>query len=266
MEIMKATEKELRALPFVSESQRISLHSVDVTDDAAVHKAVDEAAKVHGKEIDAVVCSAGQVGPKVFSETTPEDFDYLFKSNVIGTRNVVHAALPYMTATTGGRIILVSSQAGATGIYGYSAYSTSKFALRGFFECLSQELYNTGVRASLCFPPDTDTPGLAEERKTIPAMTKMLTESSATVQPEVVARGIVDGMVSWTPYIGVGIDGWFLNLATVGMGPAGSFGGGVVQVILAPLIRVISIGYMEFFYWTIRRNEAELTGKNKKAK
>lgn len=47
-----------------------------------------------------------------------------------------------------GRIVLVSSQAGQIGLYGYTAYSASKFSLRGFAEALQMEVSrsrSTGV-------------------------------------------------------------------------------------------------------------------------
>lgn len=51
---------------------------------------------------------------------------------------------------------------GQVGIYGYTAYSASKFALRGLAEALQQEVIAQDIHVSLIFPPDTDTPGLAE--------------------------------------------------------------------------------------------------------
>lgn len=48
------------------------------------------------------------------------------------------------------------------GIYGYTAYSASKFGLRGLAEALQQELIEDDIYVSLIFPPDTDTPGLLE--------------------------------------------------------------------------------------------------------
>lgn len=48
------------------------------------------------------------------------------------------------------------------GIYGYTAYSASKFGLRGLAEALQQEVIGDDIHISLIFPPDTDTPGLAE--------------------------------------------------------------------------------------------------------
>lgn len=48
------------------------------------------------------------------------------------------------------------------GIYGYTAYSASKFGLRGLAEALQQEVIGDDIHISLIFPPDTDTPGLVE--------------------------------------------------------------------------------------------------------
>jgi 3-dehydrosphinganine reductase len=45
------------------------------------------------------------------------------------------------------------------GVYGYAAYSSAKCALKGLAEVLEFELAPFGIRLSLCFPPDTATPG-----------------------------------------------------------------------------------------------------------
>lgn len=62
-----------------------------------------------------------------------------------------------------GRVVFISSQAGQCAVYGYSAYSCSKFALRGLAECLQMEVKPFNVLISVSFPPDTDTPQLQEE-------------------------------------------------------------------------------------------------------
>lgn len=48
------------------------------------------------------------------------------------------------------------------GIYGYTAYSASKFGLRGLAEALQHEVVADSIDITLIFPPDTKTPGLAE--------------------------------------------------------------------------------------------------------
>lgn len=54
------------------------------------------------------------------------------------------------------------------GVYGYAAYSASKFALRGLAECLQQELVDRNIRLSLVYPPDTMTPGYMEGASSSP--------------------------------------------------------------------------------------------------
>lgn len=60
--------------------------------------------------------------------------------NFLGGVNVTKAALKGMKDNNGGRIVFISSQAGQVGLFGYTAYSASKFALRGFAESLQMEV------------------------------------------------------------------------------------------------------------------------------
>lgn len=67
--------------------------------------------------------------------------------NFLGGVNVTKAAIKGMKDNNGGRIVFISSQAGQVGVFGYTAYSASKFALRGFAESLQMEVL--GVFASV---------------------------------------------------------------------------------------------------------------------
>lgn len=60
--------------------------------------------------------------------------------NFLGGVNVSKAAIKGMKDNNGGRIVFISSQAGQVGVFGYTAYSASKFALRGFAESLQMEV------------------------------------------------------------------------------------------------------------------------------
>jgi 3-dehydrosphinganine reductase len=80
------------------------------------------------------------------------------------------------------------------GIYGYSAYCPSKFALRGLAESLRGELKPLGVGVSIVYPPDTDTPQLEEENKTKPPETKLITGTAQMWSAEAVAKEIVRGV------------------------------------------------------------------------
>ena len=124
--------------PFAKENKarsarRVTIHPADVTDEAAVKAAIAAAAAQHGGRVDAVIASAGISQPRRFEETPSQEFLDVYKLNVIGARNTVYGALPFMAGRNpnvsvqkdGGRIMLISSQAGQVGLYGYTAYSVS---------------------------------------------------------------------------------------------------------------------------------------------
>ena len=46
------------------------------------------------------------------------------------------------------------------GIYGYTAYTTSKFSLMGLTKALQQEAIVDNIYVSLIFPLETETPGI----------------------------------------------------------------------------------------------------------
>ena len=60
--------------------------------------------------------------------------------NYLGAAQCAHAVVTGMKGRREGSIVFVSSQAGFCGIYGFGAYSASKFALRGLAEALSMEV------------------------------------------------------------------------------------------------------------------------------
>eukprot|EP00970_Alexandrium_tamarense_P009363 scaffold1868_cov194-Alexandrium_tamarense.AAC.7 len=132
---------------------------------------------------------AGYAIPHSFDDLSPSDFRKQVDVNYLGSIHVVKAFLPHMTQQThiGGNIILTSSMSGQIGSYGYSAYSPTKFALRGFAECLSMELeaQKANVNVMLAYPPDTKTPGYEVENLKKPEACRLLSESAGIWDPDV---------------------------------------------------------------------------------
>ncbi|MFO7562175.1 MAG: SDR family oxidoreductase [Enhygromyxa sp.] len=187
---------ELRAR-VTDDAQTLSSVALDVGDREAVEAAVPKILEALGG-VDLLINNAGITYPAAMLDTPPELFDEIMRVNYLGTVHVTRALLPSMIergAHDGRRqIAIVSSLAGMIGIYGYSAYSASKFALVGFAECLRQELLAHGVGVSVAFPPDTDTPMLAEENRIKPAQTQALAGQVEVLSPEFVARSILLGL------------------------------------------------------------------------
>ncbi len=175
---------------------------------------------------------AGTSIAKSFVDTDYKTFDRMMDINYLGSAYTTRAFLPYMisskkdaketndpnntkdkdikTASASApasapalaplapplprAIIFTSSQAGQVGVYGYTAYSASKFALRGLAEALQMEVgsgsgsgtdqgrYNVSVQ--LAFPPDTDTPGYELEQLEKPEETKLISDTSGLFQAD----------------------------------------------------------------------------------
>jgi 3-dehydrosphinganine reductase len=173
--------------------QRVAAVSADVADPIAIGRAVDDAVAALGAP-DLLVASAGIVIPETFAKLPPEAFRRTMEVNYFGTVDLVRACLPSMRASRKGQIVLVSSGAGLIGLYGYSAYAPTRFAVRGFGEALRSELKPEGISVSVVFPPDTDTPQLREEILVRPAITSKIAGGAKVKSPEEIAQAILDGV------------------------------------------------------------------------
>lgn len=184
--------REVEAL-FTQPQQRCLVCPADVCDREVVHAAAHSSVSALGPP-DWLVASAGVARPGYFAELDDEIFDRTMQVNYTGTLNLVRAYMPSMLERAHGHITLVSSAAGLVGVFGYSAYSPSKFAVRGLGEVLRAELKPHGIGVSVLYPPDTDTPQLAEENRTKPPETRAIAGSAGVWSADDVARITIDGM------------------------------------------------------------------------
>lgn len=184
-----ALEAALAALPRAS-GQRCGIVAADVSDWRQVQAAVERIGSEVGVP-DLVVNSAGVTHPGYVQEIPLEIFRQMIEVNYLGTVHLVKAVLPGMMARGSGHIVNISSAAGFLGVFGYTAYGASKFAVRGFSDVLRAELRPLGIRVSIVFPPDTDTPQLAYENQFKPPETKALAGSAGVLSPRQVAEEIL---------------------------------------------------------------------------
>ncbi len=165
----------------------------DVTDEPQITAAISRAIGLNGAP-DLLVTSAGIAAAGLFTEMPDDAFRDTMAVNYFGTLYAIRAALPAMRARRSGSIVMISSGAGLVGIYGYTAYSPTKFALRGLAESLRSELMTMGIHLAIAYPPDTDTPQLAAENETKPPATRLITQTARTWIADDVARTILTGV------------------------------------------------------------------------
>ncbi len=176
--------------------------SADVAIEAEILAALQAAERVHGP-VDVLITSAGIARPGYFEEVPVAVFERTMAVNYFGTLYPLKAVVPGMRRRGRGAVVLISSGAGLVGLFGYTPYAPSKFALRGLAEALRGELKSTGVSVTIVYPPDTDTPQLVEENLTKPVETKALTAGGGLWTAEAVARvtlaGVQRGRFAITP-------------------------------------------------------------------
>jgi 3-dehydrosphinganine reductase len=177
----------------VRADQRVVWRQCDVADAAQVATVLGAAIAELGPP-DVLINCAGRAVPDYFERIAAAQLDETLRINLAGTWHAIQAVLPHMRTRRRGHIVNVSSLAGLIGVFGYTDYCASKFALVGFSEALRAELRRDGIAVSVLCPPDTDTPALAEENRTKPAETHAVSAGASLLSADAVAAALLAGI------------------------------------------------------------------------
>lgn len=188
----------------VTPSQIIKGESLDITGYDKLPAAMASLLAREGLP-DLIILCAGVAGNKRFLDTSAQEFDRIVDINLSGSREIARSVLPGMLQRGSGQIAFVSSMAGLVGLYGYGAYSASKFAVTGFAQALRQELAGSGVSVHLICPPEVNTPMIAAESQDSVPQTRFLKSLIGTMEIETAAKKIVKGIRKHKPVIIPGI-------------------------------------------------------------
>jgi 3-dehydrosphinganine reductase len=192
----------------IDSSQTVNSISADVSKYSELKSALENERPV----VDILINSAGIAYPGLFTELELEVFYNVMNVNYYGTVNLTKLIVPEMVEKRSGYIVNISSLAAVIGIYGYTAYAPSKYAVRGFSRCLRAELKSKGIDVSVVLPPDTDTPQLAFEHTLLPDITRQINQKGGVMSPEKVADSIIKGMNRKKFTIIPGLEGKILYL------------------------------------------------------
>ena len=141
---------------------KVSGFSADVTNPDDCRRAVEAAIERHGG-LDIVCANAGIFPSGKLEDLTPEDIEQVLAVNFKGTVFVIQAALPALTASGHGRVIVTSSITGPiTGFPGWSHYGASKAAQLGFIRTAAMELAPKQITINAVLPGNIVTEGLVE--------------------------------------------------------------------------------------------------------
>ncbi|MEM6632718.1 MAG: SDR family NAD(P)-dependent oxidoreductase [Bacteroidota bacterium] len=217
-------EEALGNLSAVLTTQGVSVFSMafSVAESKAVHKFSAQVINHYGK-VDLVINNAGVALDAIsIEELEYTDLEWIMGINFYGVVYGTQAFLPYLKRREEAAIVNVSSVYGIIGPGLQAPYSSSKFAVRGFTECLRMELMVNAphVRAICVHPGGIKTEianssripqnsPIKEAKRT--AMRKEFNEKSLVLAPEKAAEIIIRGIRKKKHRILVGRDALFLD-------------------------------------------------------
>ncbi|PIU00431.1 MAG: hypothetical protein COT74_05750 [Bdellovibrionales bacterium CG10_big_fil_rev_8_21_14_0_10_45_34] len=180
-------ESKFKTATRVFQDSKVNFEKLDVTLPEMVNKSAAHLIDKFG-HIDHLYNCAGMALPGYLHEQSLEDARQMMELNYFGTVNCVKAVLPHMLERSSGHILNVSSMAGYLGLFGYTNYCASKFAVMGFSWALRNEVKPSGVKVSVLCPPNTLTPGFEKENLIKPKEVLDLESKAKLMSPEEIAK------------------------------------------------------------------------------
>lgn len=153
--VVAVLDRELSALPSSCQG-----FSCDVTDDAAVRRAVEDAARSMGG-IDVVVTSAGVGAVGDIATNDDAEWQRVLDTNVLGVVRICRAALPWLRASPSAAVVHVGSVAAWTGLPQRAVYSASKGAVQALTLAMAADHLADGIRVNCVNPGTVDSPWVA---------------------------------------------------------------------------------------------------------
>jgi NADP-dependent 3-hydroxy acid dehydrogenase YdfG len=158
----------------------------DIADRFAVKAVVDNVLAAFGS-VDVLVCNAGtNVKNRSLESIEPPDWDRMIATNLTGSFNLVHSLLPSMRQQKNGLVIQICSISGLrASTLGGAGYSASKFGQSALGICLGREEGPHGIRSSVIYPGEVETPIL--DARPVPVGAD---RRAVILQPEDVAAAV----------------------------------------------------------------------------
>lgn len=153
------------------------------------------AVEERGRGLDVLHLNAGGGAFQTLAETTPQELDQTFGTNVRGTLFTLQKALPVLK--DGASVVVTGSTAAPGGTPAFGTYGATKAALHSLVRTWAVELAPRRIRVNAVVPGPTATPGLAGLAPEGDASAALLEQLAATVplgrliEPEEVAAAVL---------------------------------------------------------------------------
>ena len=171
--------------------EQLWVAQLDVLDNDAIRAVMARAFAELGR-IDVVVSNAAYGLFGAAEELSDAQVKRQLDTNLLGSIQLMHAALPHLRAQGGGRVIQVSSEGGQIAYPNFSVYHATKWGIEGFVESMAQEVAPFGIEFTLAEPGPTPT-NFAAGLDAATAMAEYVDTPSGAVR-----RALADGSFKLT--------------------------------------------------------------------
>jgi len=202
----------------------VKTYSLDVAKRDAIYAHADQVHKDFG-QVNLIINNAGVALASTIRDMTDEDFEWLMDINFWGVVNGTRAFLPHLIESGDGHVVNVSSVFGLIAVPKQSAYNAAKFAVRGFTECLRQEMQIEQLPVAVsCVHPGGVRTNIAKAAR-MPGEThadkhRRDFDKIARTTPDKAAEIIVKGILKDEARILVGADAHVIDAMSRTMGSA----------------------------------------------
>eukprot|EP01018_Ginkgo_biloba_P040676 Gb_16076 [translate_table: standard] len=267
----KALQYLVQELAF--DPNRICTKIADVGDYERLSVAMKES--FEWRPIDVLVCNAGVAKTAYLDEALISDLQGIIQTNLTGTVNTLHIALPLMKERQQHRghlmpasVVLMSSLSALWGAYGNSVYTATKCALKGLAETLRFELMPFNIRVSIVYPGFVETPmldesGMEHNRDILQILNVTSSYDRRRAEStEEVAKYTLEAAKKGTFMVASRFTGLWLSTLTRGFVPADSFGRAVIELILCVPLRLVSFIVAAYFEIVVRHYQKKFSKRD----
>jgi short-subunit dehydrogenase len=228
-----------RELSGSGRQQTMTTHVADVGNRTRMRDLAREVMDAHGA-VHLLINNAGIGYEAAFPQTSLDEWDRIMDVNLWGVIHGCHFFMPHLAKVDRGHIVNLSSLFGIVAMAGQTAYSTTKFAVRGFSESLAEELRATTIGLTVVHPGAVATNIMKHTRGDDPELLQRLVRwyERNAVSPERVATKIIRAVEKGTPRLLITPEAYFGDVLKRLMPVAGN------KLFVDAVIRVLGVDDM----------------------
>jgi short-subunit dehydrogenase len=190
--------------------QTVTTHVADVSNRVRMRELAREVVEAHGA-VHLLINNAGIGYEAAFPQTSLDDWDHVVGVNMWGVIHGCHFFMPHLAKVERAHVVNMSSLFGIVGMAGQSAYSATKFAVRGFSEVLAEELRATSIGLTVVHPGAVATNIMKTAKGDDPHLLERVDAwyQRNAMSPERAAAKIIRAVERGTPRLLIGPDAAF---------------------------------------------------------